>query len=106
MIICCSPNVPRTASTASGKVFGSPVFPANTRTATGQPSGSVSSPYSICALPRLPSREYPRAASSQLLPSTQEEDRSNMAMPPSRRCRRASCFSMSSWRATSQSIAA
>src|SRR5215468_5530232 len=30
MIICCSPNVPRTASTASGKVFGSPVFTGNT----------------------------------------------------------------------------
>ena len=59
MIICLSPNVPRTASTASGKVVGSPVFPVNTRTATGRPSGSVSSPYSICALPRLPSREYP-----------------------------------------------
>ena len=59
MIICSSPNFSRTADTASGKVFGSAVLPANTRTATGRPSWSVRSPYSICGLPRLPSREYP-----------------------------------------------
>ena len=29
----------------------------STRTATGRPSGSVSSPYSICSVPFLPSRE-------------------------------------------------
>ena len=67
---------------------------------------SVSSPYSICGLPRLPSREYPNAASSQCAPSTHEQDRSNIAMPPWFRCRAASCFSMSSCRETSQSIAA
>ena len=59
MIICLSPKFPRTASTASGKALGSAVLPANTRTATGRPCLSVSSPYSICGLPRLPSREYP-----------------------------------------------
>jgi hypothetical protein len=106
MIIFSRPKAPRTASTASGKVFGSPVFPANTRTATGRPSLSVSSPYSICFLPRLPSRECPKAASSQHEPSTHELDRSNMAIPPSSRCRPASCFSMSSCRAASQSMAA
>jgi hypothetical protein len=54
MIICPGPKLPRTASTTPGMVFGSPVFPVKTRTATGRPSGSVSSPYSIWALPRLP----------------------------------------------------
>jgi hypothetical protein len=38
---------------------GSDVLPANTSTATG----SVSSPYPACRRPRLPSREYPNAAS-------------------------------------------
>src|ERR1019366_5701163 len=52
MITFCRENVPRTASTASGNAFGSAVLPANTRTATGRPSLSVSSPYSICGLPR------------------------------------------------------
>jgi hypothetical protein len=32
---------------------GSPVLPGKTRTATGRPSGSVSSPYSICSFPFL-----------------------------------------------------
>ena len=36
---------------------GSAVLPGNTRTATGRPAGSVSSPYSICGRPFLPSRE-------------------------------------------------
>ena len=58
-------NFSRTISTASVKAFGSPVLPVNTRTATGRPCWSVSSPYSICCLPRLPSRECPNAASSQ-----------------------------------------
>ena len=39
------------------KAAGSPVLPGKTRTATGRPAGSVSSPYSICSLPFLPSRE-------------------------------------------------
>ena len=37
--------------------LGSSVLPANTRPATGRPSGSVSTPYSICSQPFLPSRE-------------------------------------------------
>ena len=75
------PNLPRTISTASVNALGSPVLPANTRTATGQPSRAVISPYSICCLPRLPSREWPNAASSQRMPSTHEHDRSNSAAP-------------------------
>ena len=59
------PNFSRSISTASMKAVGSAVLPGNTRTAAGRPSKSVSSPYSICCLPRLPSRECPDAASSQ-----------------------------------------
>src|SRR5674476_710651 len=58
---------------------GSAVFPGNTRTATGRPAGSVSSPYSICGSPFLPSREYPRAARGQHRPVAQDDDRSNRA---------------------------
>ena len=57
MTILASPNFSRTTSTISVSADGSPVLPGNTRTATGRPSGSVSSPYSICSLPFLPSRE-------------------------------------------------
>ena len=99
-------NLLRTTSTAWMNAAGSAVLPGNTLIATGRPSGSVSSPYSICSRPFFPSREYPRAASWQCVPSTQEEDRSNMAMAPSRRCRRARAVSMGSWRPSSQSIAA
>ena len=49
--------VPRTTSAISVNAAGSAVFPSRTRTATGRPSGSVSSPYSIWTLPFLPSRE-------------------------------------------------
>ena len=38
------------------KAVGSAVFPANTRTATGQPAGSVSTAYSICGSPFFSSR--------------------------------------------------
>jgi hypothetical protein len=57
MTILFSPKVSLTAPAISVKAAGSAVFPSNTRTATGRPSGSVSSPYSICTLPFLPSRE-------------------------------------------------
>jgi hypothetical protein len=67
--------------TASMNDFVSEVSPGDTRIATGRPSGSVSSPYSICRTPRFLSREYPKAASSQQRPSTQELDRSNTAIP-------------------------
>src|SRR5438034_3964767 len=53
MTICSSPNFFRTTSTMAVKAPGSPVLPAKTRTATGRPAGSVSSPYSICSLPFL-----------------------------------------------------
>ena len=57
MTIFRSPNSPWTTSTISVNAAGSAVFPSKTRTATGRPSGSVSSPYSIWTLPFLPSRE-------------------------------------------------
>src|SRR5580658_3358059 len=64
MTIWASPNLSRTTVTISVNAPGSPVLPGNTRTATGRPSGSVSSPYSICSFPFLPSREYQRAVPS------------------------------------------
>ena len=57
MTICSRPNFFRITSAMAVNAPGSPVLPGNTRTATGRPSGSVSSPYSICSLPFLPSRE-------------------------------------------------
>ena len=51
MTIFLSPNLFRTTSVISVNAAGSAVFPPKTRTATGRPSGSVSSPYSICSLP-------------------------------------------------------
>jgi hypothetical protein len=92
-------------STAVLKAIASAVLPLNRSIPTGRPSGSVSSPYSICIRPRLPSREYPNAASSHCVPSTQDEDRSYIVVPPWRRCRRASFFSIFSFCASSQSIA-
>jgi hypothetical protein len=52
-----SPKVSLTTVTISVDAAGSAAFPSRTRTATGRPSGSVSSPYSICKVPFLPSRE-------------------------------------------------
>ena len=49
----CSPNVSWIWATMSVNAFGSAVLPANTRTATGRPLGSVSTPYSICGRPLL-----------------------------------------------------
>jgi hypothetical protein len=67
----------------------------------------VSSPYSICSVPFLPSREYPRAASGQREPSIHELDRSNSAirdgLGSGPRWRRASPVSIASWRPPSQS---
>ena len=57
MTIRASPNLSRTTSTMPVNAAGSPVLPGSTRTATGRPAGSVSSPYSICSRPFLPSRE-------------------------------------------------
>ena len=57
MTILASWNFSRTTLTIWVKAAGSPVSPGKTRTATGLPSGSVSSPYSICSRPFLPSRE-------------------------------------------------
>ena len=99
-----------TAWTMPVNAVGSAVLPPNTRTATGRPAGSVSSPYSIWGRCFLPSREYPRAASGRHLPVTQQEDRSNRAsrsgLPGPLRWVRTSVVSMASWRASSQSIAA
>ncbi len=57
MTICSSPNFSRTTFTMPVNAPGSPVLPENTRTATGRSAGSVSSPYSICSRPSLPSRD-------------------------------------------------
>ena len=57
MTIFLSPNSRCTVSRMTVKAAGSAVFPSKTRTATGLPSGSVSSPYSICTFPFFPSRE-------------------------------------------------
>ena len=57
MTILASLNFSRTTSVIWVSAAGSPVLPGNTRTATGRPAGSVSSPYSICSRPFLPSRE-------------------------------------------------
>jgi len=57
MTIFARPNVPRMTWTISVNAAGSPVLPGKTRTATGRPAASVSSPYSICSRPFLPSRE-------------------------------------------------
>ena len=65
MTILASPNLSRTTVTMAVNAPGSPVLPGNTRAATSRPDGSVSSPYSICSFPFLPSREYPRAAGGQ-----------------------------------------
>ena len=99
------PKSSRTREMAVLNDVGSEVFPANTSTAIGRPSGQVSSPYSICFRPRLPSREWPNAASSQHDPSTHDDERSNIAMPPAQRCRAASRASISRCREISQSIA-
>lgn len=57
MTIFSRPKVSLTTLVIAVNAEGSPVFPSKTRIATGRPSGSVSSPYSICSLPFLPSRE-------------------------------------------------
>jgi hypothetical protein len=57
MTIRSSPNVFFTTPAISVKAAGPAVFPSSTRTATGRPQGSVSSPYSICTFLFLPSRE-------------------------------------------------
>ena len=110
MTICASPNFSRTTVTILVNAAGSPVLPGKTRTAAGRPAGSVSSPYSICSRPFLPSREYPRAASGQCEPSSQEDDKSNSAIRAGfgsgARWRRASSASIASCRCSSQSIAA
>ena len=59
----------RTFVRAAVTVFGSPVLPSNTSTATGQPSPFVSTPNTICSLSRFPSRECPNLASGQRRPS-------------------------------------
>ena len=55
--------------TCTPTVLGSAVLPANTSTATGQPSAAQSRPKTICCLPCLPSRLWPNAASGKQRPS-------------------------------------
>jgi hypothetical protein len=49
-------------------VEASALLPGNAEIATGQPRASVSSPQLTGSVPRLPSRDYTRAASGQVLP--------------------------------------
>ena len=51
-----TPNRSRILVICAPSVIGSPRLPANTSTATGQPSSVHSSPNTICFLPFLPSR--------------------------------------------------
>ena len=59
----------RTFVRTAVSVFGSPVLPSNTSTATGHPAAFVSTPNTICSLSRLPSRECPRLANGHRRPS-------------------------------------
>ena len=106
-----SPNLVRTTSTACTNAVGSAVLPGNTRTATGRPSGSVSSQYSICAFAllavagvaarrqRAVRAFHPRGGAGRSRPSGPGSD-------AGARCRAASFASMLSCRANSQSNAA
>ena len=89
-----SPNLSRTTVTASMNAVGSAVLPGNTRIATGRPAGSVSRPYSICALAFLAVAGVATGGQRAVRPSIQEEDRSNSAIragfTSGARCRRAS----------------
>ena len=51
--------------TCAPSVAGSAVLPLNTSTAIGQPAALQIRPKTICGSSRLPSREWPRAASGQ-----------------------------------------
>ena len=74
--MCAMPKRSRSLVTCAATVAGSPVLPANTSTASGQPCAVQISPKTICGSSRLPSREWPRAASSQRRPVSQVEVRS------------------------------
>ena len=63
------PKRVRSFRTWLATVAGSPVLPANTSTATGQPASEQSRPKAICFLPLLPSRLCPKAARGQQRPS-------------------------------------
>ena len=63
------PKRPLILSTCAATVFGSLVEPEKTSTATGKPSAVHSNPNTICAVPFLPSRLWPRCASGQQCPS-------------------------------------
>jgi hypothetical protein len=80
-----------------GERVGSAALPAKTRMATGRSSASVCMPYSICSF-LLPVAGVPAGGQLAVTPSTLDDDRSNITMPPSGRWRAASPASMSSWR--------
>ena len=96
------PKFFRTTSTISLKATGSAVLPGKTLIATGQPFGSVKSPYSIWGFPLFASREYPKEARGQVRPSIHDEERSKYARPDglfeAERCRLESARSITSWR--------
>ncbi len=64
-----SPKRLRILSTCAATVSGSPVEPSNTSTATGHPAAVHSNPNTICKVPRLQSRLWPRRANGQVCPS-------------------------------------
>ena len=74
--MCSMPKRSRSLVTCAATVAGSAVLPGNTSTAIGQPSAVQIRPKTICGSSRLPSREWPRAASSQQRPVSQVEVRS------------------------------
>ena len=65
----CKPKRVRIFSTWQATVLGSDVEPSKTSTASGQPSAVHNRPKTICNVPGLPSRLYPRWASGQWVPS-------------------------------------
>ena len=64
------PKRERILSTWLATVRGSLVEPSKTSTATGQPVAVHNKPKTICRVPFLPSRLWPRRASTQCVPST------------------------------------
>lgn len=101
--ICSMPKRSFSLATWAATVAGSAVLPLNTSTAIGQPSAVQIRPNTICGSSRLPSRECPRAASSQQRPVSQVEVRSYSTSVEPTRCWRARRRSMAGCASCSQS---
>ncbi len=103
--ICPMPKRSLSLLTCAATVAGSAVLPLNTSTAIGQPAALHTKPKTICGSSRLPSRESPRAASSQQRPVSQVEVRSYSTSVEPARCARAKRRSMAGCASCSQSSA-